>query len=106
MIEAKAKLWLERDGNIILGRGRAQLLEEIKKTGSIVEAARSMNMSYSHAWSEVRKMSDALGEPVIETTRGGKKGGSSKLTPAGIKLLKRFQEEVERLDRHLAHREH
>lgn len=104
MIEVKAKLWLEKDGKIILGKGRAQLLRNIKDTGSLSEAAKSMNMSYSHAWSEVREMSKALGEPIIETFRGGTKGGSSKLTPAGKKILKKFEEEIERLDRHLASR--
>ena len=104
MIEVKAKLWLEKDSKIILGKGRAELLRKIKDTGSITKAAKSMSMSYSHAWSEIREMSRALGEPVIETTRGGKIGGSSKLTSLGLDILKKFEEEIEKLDRHLASR--
>lgn len=106
MIEVNAKLWLEKDSRVILGKGRARLLEKIMETGSIAEAAKSMGMSYSHAWSEIRKMSEALAKPVIKTTRGGKDGGSSVLTPEGLKLLKTFQEEIERLDRHLTSRNH
>lgn len=104
MIEAKAKLWLEKDGFILLGKGRAQLLRKIRGTGSLSEAAKSMDMSYSHAWSEVKAISEALGKPVIETSRGGRAGGSSRLTAEGLELLKRFEEEKEKLDRHLAKR--
>ena len=104
MIEVKAKLWLEKNGKIILGKGRAELLWNIRDTGSLTKAAKLMGMSYSHAWSEIREISKALGKPVIETTRGGAKGGSSKLTPAGIDILKKFEKEIEELDKHLASR--
>ena len=104
MTEVKAKLWLEKDGKIIVGKGRAQLLSQIEITGSLSEAAKSMNMSYSHAWSEIKEISDALGEPVIETTRGGKEGGSSKLTSIGKEILKKYNKEIESLDRHLSDR--
>ena len=104
MTEVRAKLWLEKKGKIILGKGRAQLLKQIEITGSLSEAAKSMNMSYSHAWSEIREISNALGKPVIETSRGGKEGGSSKLTPAGKEILKKYEIEIEKLDRHLASR--
>ena len=106
MTEVKAKLWLEKDSKIILGKGRAELLRNIENTGSLTKAAKLMDMSYSHAWSEVREISKALGKPVIETTRGGKAGGSSKLTPAGTEILKKFEKEIEKLDRHLASRNH
>jgi molybdate transport system regulatory protein len=63
-----------------------------------------MGMSYSHAWSQVREMSEAAGGPLVETSRGGKAGGSTILTTLGKNLLKKFDEEKGRLDRHLAKR--
>jgi len=102
--EIKAKLWIENDSRFILGAGRAELLRHVKETGSIVKAAKVMDMSYSHAWSEIRDISDALGLPVIETERGGSAGGSSKLTKAGEDILNQFENEKEILDRHLAKR--
>lgn len=104
MVEVKAKLWLEKNGKIILGKGRAELLRHIRDCGSLTKAAKSMGMSYSHAWSEVREISKALGNSVIETTRGGKRGGSSVLTSAGLNILNKFEEEIEKLDSHLASR--
>lgn len=104
MVEVKAKLWLENDSRFILGVGRAELLRHVKETGSLMKAAKAMGMSYSHAWSEVRDISEALGTPVIETVRGGRTGGSSRLTEHGISILEKFEKEKEMLDRHLAKR--
>ena len=101
-IEVKAKLWLEQDSKVIMGKGRAELLSQIEKTGSIAEAARSMNMSYSHAWSEIREISKAIGKPVVQTSRGGKKGGGASLTAIGKELLEKFNKEMEKLDRLLS----
>jgi molybdate transport system regulatory protein len=103
-IEVKAKLWLEKDSRFILGIGRAEILRKIKETGSLAKAAKSMGMSYSHAWSEIRDISESLGESVVETARGGKSGGSTRLTLLGEELLLKFEKEKEMLDRHLAKR--
>jgi molybdate transport system regulatory protein len=104
MINVKAKLWLEGDSGFVLGEGRAELLRKVKGTGSLAAAARSMDMSYSHAWSDVRAMSGALGGPVITTSTGGRRGGGSTLTALGERMLRRFDEEEARLERHLAGR--
>lgn len=103
-IKINAKLWLETDNKFVLGKGGAELLLKIKKTGSLTKAARSMKMSYSHAWSQVRKISLAMGKPVVETKRGGKPGGSTRLTKLGEELLARFEEEMEAMERHKAGR--
>ncbi len=104
MVEIKAKLWLESDSEFLVGAGRADLLRRIRENGSIAVAARSMSMSYSHAWSEVRSISIAAGGPVVETTRGGKEGGCSSLTELGENILKQFELEEASLERHLARR--
>jgi molybdate transport repressor ModE-like protein len=39
---------------------------------------------------------------VVETSRGGASGGNSRLTELGEELLKTFDDELEKLDRHLA----
>lgn len=84
---ARAKVWLERDGKPILGRGRARLLQEIDRTGSIRRAATNLGLSYRHAWGMVGKMSEASGKLVVNSSRGGKGGGRSALTRHGKELL-------------------
>jgi len=86
-----AKVWLEYKGSPILGKGGANILEAIKKEKSISKAARKAGMSYRYVWNYLAKMNKALGEPMIETFRGGKAGGGAKLTQLGEELLKEYR---------------
>ena len=83
----RAKVWLEKDGKPVIGKGRAQLLQEIEKTGSIRDAASKLGLSYRYAWGMVAKMGKASGHPVVVSTRGGRRGGASKLSNHGRELL-------------------
>jgi hypothetical protein len=40
------KVWLEKDQRVLFGEGRHQLLKAIEDYGSLVQAAKKMNMSY------------------------------------------------------------
>lgn len=104
MFEIKAKLWLETDSKCIIGKGRANLLHKIKELGSLSEAAKSMGMAYSHAWSEIKEIEEALDCPVIITSRGGKDGGSTSLTEFGEDILKQFDDEMKKLDNYIDNR--
>lgn len=39
-------MWLLKDGHVVLGRGRVELLDAIDKHHSIRQAANSVGMSY------------------------------------------------------------
>ncbi|MBN2603811.1 MAG: LysR family transcriptional regulator [Candidatus Thermoplasmatota archaeon] len=95
---------MEIDTKCVIGEGRAELLHKIKQLGSLSDVARSMCMAYSHAWSEIKEISDAAGGPVIKTSRGGKEGGSSYLTELGEKILNQFDEEKKSLEEYLSKR--
>ena len=86
-LDFKVKGWLEKDGKMVAGAGRIRLLELIQEHGSISKVASTMNMSYRHAWGLVKGMEAVLGAKLIESRRGGKIGGKSKLTRAGKRLL-------------------
>jgi molybdate transport system regulatory protein len=90
--KCKARIWLEGTEGTFLGYGRVVLLERIDEFGSIAKAARSMNMSYKHAWDLVDSMNRQAPEPMIKTAAGGKGGGGTKLTEAGKKAIKIFQD--------------
>lgn len=74
-----------------LGRGKMELLEHIRETGSISAAGRAMDMSYRRAWILVSDMNRMFSDPVVESQRGGQKGGGAALTPFGEELLSRFR---------------
>jgi len=87
-----AKVWLEYKGNPILGKGGATILEALKKEESISNAAKKIGMSYRYVWNYLARMEKALGEPLVQTFKGGKAGGGgAKLTSLGETLLKEYK---------------
>jgi molybdate transport system regulatory protein len=74
-----------------IGRGKMQLLEHIRSTGSISAAGRAMNMSYRRAWLLVSAMNGMFLLPVVDSQRGGKQGGGAVVTAFGEELLGRFR---------------
>jgi molybdate transport system regulatory protein len=90
--QIKGRLWIERQGEIVLSWGRVVLLERIRETGSIAAAARAMEMAYSHAWTLVANMNRLAGEELVARTFGGRNGGKAWLTPAGETAIAQFWE--------------
>jgi molybdate transport system regulatory protein len=87
-----AKVWLEYKGQPLVGKGGAQILEAIRKEQSISKAAKKAGMSYRYVWNYLADLHKALEEPVVETFKGGKKGGGgAKLTRLGETLLKEYR---------------
>jgi molybdate transport system regulatory protein len=87
-----AKIWLEYKGKPLLGKGGADILEAIKKEKSITKAAESKGMSYRYVWNYLAFMKKTLGEPIVETFKGGKAGGGgARLKPIGENLLKEYR---------------
>lgn len=97
----RGRLWVEGSEGTFLGYGRVVLLERIRDHGSITAAARSMDMSYRHAWNLVDSMNRQSRTNVVETTTGGRGGGGARLTDAGEKAIAVFWSAYEELGRFL-----
>ena len=85
-----AELWLSLDGRNLAGARRVALLAEIARLGSITQAAKAVGLSYKGAWNAIEDMSNQAGEPLLDRTVGGKGGGSTRLTPRGLRLVGNF----------------
>lgn len=81
-------IWLENQGELFFGIGRAQLLFNIQSYGSIKKAAQSMGMSYRAAWGKIQQSEQALGVKLVEQ-RGAKREGV-RLTREGEELADMF----------------
>ena len=90
--QIKGRLWIEKQGESFLSWGRVVLLEQIRETGSIAAAARTMGMAYSHAWTLVANMNRLAGEELVGRSFGGRNGGKAWLTPAGEAAITQFWE--------------
>ena len=66
-LKADGRFWLTLDGRNFLGRGRIELLQRIRETGSISKAAKAMKMSYKAAWDAVDSMNAAWQAPLVES---------------------------------------
>jgi len=85
------RIWLEHDGELYMGWGRAMLLERIDKFGSIAAAARSMKLGYRNAWLWIESANRLAPSPLVEKTAGGAGGGRARLTDEGRKAVKDYK---------------
>ena len=88
----QASIWIEKDGELYLGGGRAMLLERLDQLGSIAAAARSMRLTYRNAWLWIDAMNRLAPSPLVEKTTGGAGGGHAQLTNEGRKAIAAYRE--------------
>ena len=87
-LKLRSSYWIvDEDGNIIIGKGRAEILENIDKTGSINQAAKIMKMSYKGVWSKIKATEKHLNQNIVHADR--QKG--TRLTRQGKKLLEQYK---------------
>jgi molybdate transport system regulatory protein len=85
------KVWIEHEGEPLIGKGGAEILEGIAKENSISRAAKTLGMSYRYVWNYLQKIEKTIGEPIVETYKGGKAGGGgARLTENGKNLLAEY----------------
>ena len=87
----RGRVWIEKDGELYLGRGRVILLERIGNLGSIAAAARSMRLGYRNAWLWIEAANRLAAVPLVEKTTGGVRGGGARLTEEGRKAIMRYE---------------
>ena len=87
------------NGTIVMGPGKADLLDAIGRTGSIRAAADELEMSYMRAWTLVRVMNAAFRSPLVEKERGGSAQGGAQLTARGEAVLRLYRQMEEKAAR-------
>ena len=87
-LKLKSSQWIvDADNNIIIGEGRAKILEHIDQTGSMNQAAKLMKMSYKAVWSKIKTTEKHLNACIVHTDR---KDGS-RLSQEGKALLDKYK---------------
>lgn len=86
----RGRIWVEGPEGTFLGYGRVVLLERIRQYGSITAAAKSMQMSYRHAWDLVDSMNRQSVSAVVEKSTGGAGGGGTTVTASGERAIECF----------------
>jgi len=84
----RSSQWIVNEQNdIIMGKGRMEILENIEKTGSMNQTAKQMKMSYKAVWSKIKSTEKHLNTSIVHADR---KDGT-RLTGEGKKLLKKYK---------------
>jgi molybdate transport system regulatory protein len=66
-MEIKFKVWYEKDGEVLFGGGRRELLAAVDKYHSLAAAAKHMKISYRAAWGRIRASEERLGVKLVES---------------------------------------
>ena len=88
----RSKMWLEIEGQPVIGQGRMAMLQAIDRHQSIIQASRETGISYRRIRGAIRDMEGIVGQPLVIAYRGGRHGGRAELTPAAVSLLNAFEE--------------
>ena len=97
-MQPRLNLWLENEGDVVFSIWRMALLQAVADTGSISAAAAAMDVHYRTAWQKINEMETRLGQKLVETQVGGRRGGGAQLTPlaeALIAAFAQFSQEIE-----------
>ena len=87
-LRLRSSQWIvDENNNIIIGEGRAKILEHIDRTGSMNQAAKLMKMSYKAVWSKIKTTERHMNACIVHTDR--KEG--SRLSHEGKELLKKYK---------------
>jgi molybdate transport system regulatory protein len=101
------KIWIEHEGKPLIGKGGAEILAGIAKEKSISKAAETIGMSYRYVWNYLKKIEKTIGEPIVDTYKGGKAGGGgARLTELGRSLLHEYKQMERYLSEVLADQEY
>jgi molybdenum ABC transporter molybdate-binding protein len=87
----EVRVRVERQGKTVLDERSADLLAALDRTKSISAGARSLGISYRHAWLLIQEANDAAGQPLTATAVGGQRGGGAQLTEYGRAALRVFE---------------
>ena len=87
-LKLRSSQWIvDEDNHIIIGEGRAEILQNIEMTGSINQTAKVMRMSYKAVWSKIKATEKHMNATIVHTDR--KEG--SRLSMEGKDLLEKYR---------------
>jgi len=95
----RTKIWIENDHkDLLFGKGKTDILEQIDQEGSIAKAAEKMGLNYKKAWSHIKILQNNISDELVVSNKGrGSKSGTT-LTPKAKELIENYktlQKEIE-----------
>lgn len=83
---------VDENGEKFFGEGPYRLLLAVRETGSLRQAAASLDMAYTKALKLLTRAEAVLGYPLLNRSAGGRSGGGSVVTDEGKELLEQYEQ--------------
>jgi molybdate transport system regulatory protein len=99
-LRVRAKVWLELDGQFVIGEGGLDLLDSIVRSGSLTRAARHVGWSYRHAWGYLKNAERVLRVRLTTAKPGKGHRRGTILTEAGRALFQELSSLRQKIDEH------
>ena len=87
-MEIKYKIWIEKNGKVVFGKGRDDILKAIDEQSSLNAAAKKLEMSYRAAWGRLKASEERMEMKLVEI---GVKDKSMRLTQKARAIIDRFE---------------
>ncbi len=87
-MEIKYKVWVEKSGKVVFGKGRDDILKAIDEQRSLNAAAKKLEMSYRAAWGRLKASEERLGMKLVDI---GVHDKSMQLTQQARAIIERFE---------------
>jgi molybdate transport system regulatory protein len=97
VMEIKYKIWIEKNGKVVFGKGRDNILKAIDEQHSLNAAAKKLEMSYRAAWGRLKASQERMGMRLVDI---GVHDKSMQLTSQARAIIDRFEKlekDVEKL---------
>jgi len=95
----RTKIWIENDHkDLLFGKGKTDILEEIEEEGSIAKAAEKMGLNYKKAWSHIKVLQNNISDELVVSNKGRGASSGTTLTPKAKELIdnyRQLQKEIE-----------
>jgi molybdate transport system regulatory protein len=87
-MEIKYKVWIEKNGKVVFGKGRDDILKAIDQERSLNAAAKKLEMSYRAAWGRLKASEERMGMKLVDI---GVHDKSMQLTQQARSIIERFE---------------
>ena len=100
-MDFKIRAFIKR-GDTVVSDTLFELLEQIRKTGSIRKACEEIGISYTKAWAILKDAQTVFGKKLMQTQSGGTGGGGADLTEEGNRFIRSYDAFCGDIDKYAA----
>lgn len=90
LLRSEVSISIRKEAEIFDRRAKL-LLTLIDEFHTVNGACQKLSLSLSKAWNIINAMEEDLGFPIVQRKQGGAKGGRTKLTPQGRRILEKYE---------------